>query len=178
MLEHSPSEFHSSVPGSLHIELHCVWVVLHQLFQLILLEAHCDQVLVLPRLKHDLRFQIVQDLIASKVRVSRQDKKFIFRADTFKRKNHDPFLNHVELRECVSVLDDLVAWKIYPGVKVAQKVADELSSSLEAKILVQEHVLEILNEAAEQSFDQLKSNFRFQLVEELLGSYQVEVKVK
>lgn len=42
MLFHATAEFHTAVPGSLHVELASIRVIFHYFFQLGFFEAHCD----------------------------------------------------------------------------------------------------------------------------------------
>ena len=75
--------------------------------------------LAISRLEDDLRFQIIKDLVVSEVTVSWKYEKFIFSTDAFQRENDDSLLNHVELREGISILNDFISWQVDPAIQIA-----------------------------------------------------------
>jgi hypothetical protein len=79
-------------------------------------------------------------------------------------------LNHVQLWEIVSVLDNVVPWEVNSGVKIRQEIAAELSTGLESVLIIVKHVLKVVVETVEKLFYKLIPDLWLQLVEELLGS--------
>jgi hypothetical protein len=118
VLLHPSSQFDSSVPGPRHVESPGVRVVLHEFLQLALLQAHGDEMLGFARFEDYLRFKIVKNLVVTEVRVCREDEKFVVRADSFERQNNYALLDHVKLREVITILDNVVAGQVNPGVEV------------------------------------------------------------
>jgi hypothetical protein len=70
------------------------------------------------RFEDYLRFKIVKNLVVTEVRVCREDEKFVVRADSFERQNNYALLDHVKLREVITILDNVVAGQVNPGVEV------------------------------------------------------------
>lgn len=61
---------------------------------------------------------------------------------------YNSVLNHDKLIKTISVMDELVLWKVESGVNVAQKVACEFTASFEISII--EQVEEVLDKVTEQ----------------------------
>ena len=134
--------------------------------------------LAISRLEDDLRFQIIEDLVVSEVTVSWKYEELILCTNAFQRENDDSLLNHVELREGISILNDFITWQVDPAIQVAQEVTDELSTSIKPKLIIIKHVFKVLVEAMEQLFNKLIPNLRLELVKELLSPNKVVVEVE
>jgi hypothetical protein len=77
-LLHASSELNSSLPGSLHVELPSLRVVIHHLEQFILLKAKSNAKLVeisISSLVANLGLQIVEDLVVSEIAVRGQNEE-------------------------------------------------------------------------------------------------------
>ena len=147
----SSSELGPPLPGSIPIELFGFWVVLHHFQELVFLQALRNQKLTFSGLIGQLRFQVKEYLVVPKIRVRWQDEKLELIVGSFAKgnvKRYDTVLNHNHFGKTVPIMNDLVLWKVEPGVDVAQKIAGELTSTFEISVI--EQIEEILDEVAEQ----------------------------
>jgi hypothetical protein len=164
------SELGSSCPGSVHVEFPCFWVIFHHLQKLLLLEAESNKELAVTRLISELRLQVVEYLVVSKVGVRWQDEELKIRIITLterQRDAHHSVLYHDQFREAVSTIYDWVSREIQSRVDVAQKITLELTAALE--ILIVEQIKEVGHKVAEQSAVQTVSHSRFELHVEFLS---------
>ena len=61
------------------------------------------------RLKHNLTLQIIKNLIITKIAIGWQNKELVFITDAFETQNDNSLLYHIELWECIAILNNLIS---------------------------------------------------------------------
>ena len=84
-------------------------------------------------------------------------------------------LDHDQLGEVISISQDIILWKVQPGVYVAEKIILKFTPSLKRRVF--KHIIKIANEWSEQRLDQPMLNSGFELTKEVFFLNLVEIKV-